>query len=278
VTKPVLTVVLASADLPAQKGHLARGALFLPEPSPSPEPFAEIVLRVEAPTGKAAELDGRVLQILPGRGIAIAFDDTAKAKEKLLPLFDETGGGDATPTMIFWGRTEIASKRPPVPAPPAPEEPAADSSQSPEPPEPEGDRDESAKLRAELLEMTVAQKMQLALKGDRLARHLLLKEPNKNIQTFILQNNRITLDEVRYIAAYRQASADALLAIAANRDWLANPGIVSALIRNPKTPGATAVKLLDKVKMEEIRRLAKAPDVPRVVQVAARRRVSDTGA
>jgi len=277
VSKPVLTVVLASADLASQRDHLARGALFLPEPQPPPEPFAEIVLRVESPSGTAVELAGRVLQILSGRGIAVSFDDLAGAKTKLAPLFSESAQVDDTmPTMIFWGRSASsadldAAARAALAAPAPVSEVVVDDDAAPA----EEDRDASAKLRDEIGAMSANEKMQLALKGDRLARFLLLKEPNKSFQIFILQNARVTLDEVRYIAGFRQASPDALVTIGANRDWVANPGIVSALVRNPKTPSGTAVKLLDKLPIAEIRRLAKSNDVPRAVQAAARKRATD---
>jgi hypothetical protein len=269
LSKPVLTVIFGDRDLAMQAAHLARGALFLPEPEPLPEPFAEIVLRVETASGSGVDLEGRVLQILAGRGIAIAFDDAAGAKTKLAPLFAENVREEEpeTPTFVFWGRGGgKKTSFPPAASVPSPEE-------IEEAPEPE--LDEAAKIQQQIAGMTSAQKMQLAMHGDRTARLLLLKDVNKTFQTFILQNARITLDEVRYIAGFRQASPDVLNTIAAHRDWGNNPNIASALVRNPKTPGATAAKLVEKLPIAEARRLAKANDVPRAVTVAARKRVAD---
>ncbi len=125
--------------------------------------------------------------------------------------------------------------------------------------------------------MNTNQKMQLGMRGDRVARTLLLKDLNKNLQSFVIQNPRITLDEVRSLAANRQALPDVLNTIAANKDWGNNPNIVVALVRNPKTPGATVTRLIDKVPIAEVRRLAKANDVPRPVVAAARKRLADGG-
>ncbi|HEY2516462.1 MAG TPA: hypothetical protein VGI39_36580 [Polyangiaceae bacterium] len=276
---PFLTLILAHADLAVQQGHLARGALFLPEPEPLPEPFAEIMLRVETPTGASVELPARVLQILPGHGIAVAFDNVATAKALLAPLFAEPPSEEDAATFLFWGRVERKTTAPPAAfkAPPEPEPPP------PPPPEPEADPvlpqelelDDFTKLEAEIAAMNTNQKMQLALRGDRTARMLLLKDLNKNIQTFIVQNPRITLEEVRSLAANRQANPDVLNTIAANKDWGNNPNVVIALVRNPKTPGGTAAKLLDKVPIAEVRRLAKANDVPPAVSAAAKRKVAD---
>jgi hypothetical protein len=277
VSKPVLTVIFGDRDLAAQAAHLVRGALLVPEPEPLPEPFAEIVLRIETTAGTAIELTGRVLQILTGRGIAVAFDDMVAAKAKLAPLFVEAERGGDEPTFIFWGRSSAkkSTKPPPKPAQPAPSKPEGEPADEPPPAAAEVDVDEATKLVQQIAAMTTSQKMQLAMHGERTARLLLLKDVNKNIQTFIIQNARITLEEVRYIAGFRQASPDVLNTIANNRDWTNNPNVVSALIRNPKTPGTTAVKLLDKLSMAEVRRLAKSTDVPRAVTVAARKRVAD---
>jgi hypothetical protein len=275
VPKPVLTLILAHADLAVQAGHLARGALFVPEPEPLPEPFVEIVLRVETPSRESVEIDGKVIHILPGHGIAIAFDDLPGAKTKLAPLFAEPppadGAGDGA-TLLFWGRTERLVTAPPAAAPATPADPAA-------PPEDADlELDATVKLEAEIAAMNTNQKMQLAMRGDRTARTLLFKDLNKNLQGFVVQNPRITLDEVRSIAANRLANPEVLNTIAAHKDWGGNPNIVVALVRNPKTPATTAARLIDKVPIAEVRRLAKATDVPRAVTAAARKRVADTGA
>jgi hypothetical protein len=274
VPKPLLTVILAHPDLAVQVAYLARGALFLPEPEPLPEPFAEITLRVETAAGTAVELDGRVLQILPGHGIAVAFDEPSVAKTKLAPLFAEPLGEEGGATFVFWGRMErkasVRSGAAPAAAPPPDEAGEPDAG-------PKIEFDETTKVAAEIAEMNLNQKMQLAMHGSRVARTLLLKEVNKNLQAFIIQNPRITLDEVRALAANRQANPDVLNTIAANKDWGNNPNVVTALVRNPKTPPGTAAKLVEKVPMPEVRRLAKATDVPRVVVTAARKRVADGG-
>jgi hypothetical protein len=159
-----------------------------------------------------------------------------------------------------------------VSPPPAPA--AAPAAETPDTPEDAAiELDETAKMEAEIAAMNTNQKMQLAMRGTRVARTLLLKDVNKNLQTFIIQNPRITLDEVRSIAANRQMNPDVLNTIAGNKDWGNNPNIVLALVRNPKTPQGTAAKLVDKIPLAEARRLAKANDVPRVVVSAARKRL-----
>jgi hypothetical protein len=259
VAQRVLTVIFPrEAELAAQERHLVHGAFFVPIPDPPPEPLEELLLRIESSNEHFAELPARVLQISPTH-VALAPVDVNAARAALAPLLEavrSTPGEGAT--SVFWGATDSSAH-------PAPPEPPSEPSTQPD----------DKLLYDKIREMSANEKMQLALHGDREARVLLLKDVNKTIQTFLLQNPRITIDEIRYIAGYRQANPDVLVTIAGHRDWSQNQGVLTALVRNPKTPSLTAVKLLDKIAPAELRRLAKSAEVPRAVQVAARKKVTD---
>lgn len=256
--KSVLSAVFDRPfELLAQQGHLKLGALFLPAPEPLPEPFAELLLVVTNDAGTSVELPARVLQIMAGTRLAIAPTDLPEAKAKLAPLFARAQGqapSEPGGVRVYWGREEAELL----------------------PIEPVEKGEDAVTLAAQLENMAGPQRVQLALKGDRTARMLLLRDTNKSSQLFVLKNPRVTLEEVRFLAGDRQANPEALTAIAANREWIQNAGILAALIRNPKTPTGTAVKLLEKVPVLELRRLAKSNDVPGPVQAAARKRVSDS--
>ncbi len=261
--------------LAAQRPYVERGALFVPPPDPLPEPFAELDVRIEAGPGRTVDARVRVVQMSP-QGVALAFVDLDAARAALGPLFEAVGAAaDATPPgrpAVGWAPAGAAAEA----AQEAPAgEPADEGRDRADddglvPPE-GGDPLLYDRIRA----MSSQEKIHLALHGDRSARLLLIKDVNKTVQTFLIQNPRITLDEVRYIAGFRQANPDVLATIAAHREWGQNAGIVAALVRNPKTPSSTAIKLLDRVPIGELRRLAKSGDAPRAVQVAARKRVTE---
>jgi hypothetical protein len=264
VAERVLTAIFQQpGDFIAQENHLARGAFFLPAPEPPPEPLELIVLRVEAPTGDVAEVLVRVVQI-SATNVALALEDPPGARAALDPLLAAARGAGPGEggTWVFWGSS------------PPDGEPAAPASDEESDPPGTGEAREGL-LYEQIRAMSAQEKMQLALHGDRAARLLLLKDQNKTIHAFLLQNPRITLDEIRYLAGYRQANPDALVTIAAHRDWGQNANVVLALARNPKTPTPTAVKLLDKIAPVELRRLAKSAEVPRAVQAAARKKVTE---
>jgi hypothetical protein len=249
VAQRALTVIIQhEPELLAQERHLGHGAFFVPAPDPPPEPLEELLLHVESSNEQFVELQVRVVQISPTH-VALAPTDAKAARASLGPLIAavRSSPGDGA-TSVFWGAKGSSAQ--PVTS-------------------------EDKLLYDQIREMSSNEKMQLALHGDRNARLLLLKDVNKNVQTFLLQNPRITIDEIRYIAGYRQANPDALVTIAAHREWGQNQGVLAALARNPKTPSPTAVKLLDKIAPAELRRLAKSSEVPRAVQVAARKKVTD---
>jgi hypothetical protein len=104
-----------------------------------------------------------------------------------------------------------------------------------------------------------------------------MKDTNKTIQLFILQNPHLTLDEVRWMAGNRQGHAEVLQQIGGREEWAREPGIATALVRNPRTPPGVAVRLLDRLPLQELRRLARSDDVVRAVQLAARKKVQEAG-
>lgn len=248
---------LRIAPLPSREGASAHRVPPHPPGEGAPAlRTAPLLSREGAPAPRVAPLPSGEVARAP-RVAPPPSDEGASA-----PYAAATTSAEATPSNA----STLGADLPPS----AGGAPLDDTREAPEP-----ELDDAQKLAQQIAAMSTAQKMQMAMHGDRTARLLLLKDVNKNIQTFIIQNPRITLEEVRYIAGFRQANPDVLNTIAANRDWTNNPNIVSSLVRNPKTPGATAVKLLDKLPIGEIRRLAKSNDVPRAVNQAARKKVAD---
>ncbi len=112
-------------------------------------------------------------------------------------------------------------------------------------------------LSERLKTMTVSEKMQLAMQGSRDERTALFRDVNKTLHLYVLKNPRIGLDEVQAAAKQPQLSPDALKLIAEHREWGSNPGVCAALVRNPKTPMPLALRMLDKVPVNELRAIAK---------------------
>lgn len=156
----------------------------------------------------------------------------------------------------------VASARPGAVAvifdgPPEPLDALARELRRPRSAAPAADEASSRSLADRLPEMTLGQKIQLAMNGDREARILLLRDQNKTLHSFVLKNVRIQLEEVQFAARLPTLAPDALKLISENLQWMATPSVLVGLVRNPTTPVSVALKLLPRVPRSELRAIAK---------------------
>jgi hypothetical protein len=119
--------------------------------------------------------------------------------------------------------------------------------------------------------MTVAEKVKLALKGNKDARAILLRDANRSIPRCVLQNPRITEDEILVLSKDRNTDQEILRIIAESREWTKSYAVRCALVENARTPAVIALKLLVTLAEREISRLAKSKNVPNVIATQARR-------
>jgi hypothetical protein len=118
-----------------------------------------------------------------------------------------------------------------------------------------------------------AARIHSALYGGRDERWRVIRDVNKMLHPYVLRNAGLGLDEVLAIAKLSTVAPDLLAAIAERREWAQRPDIATALVRNPKTPTAAAVRLLDHVPAQELRQLAKDSRTRPAIQQAARKKV-----
>jgi hypothetical protein len=126
-------------------------------------------------------------------------------------------------------------------------------------------------LAALIGEMTMGQKLKLALRGNRETRAILMRETSTIIQRFLIENPRLTEDEIVNIAKSRIIVTEILARIAKNREWAANYQIRHALVTNPRTPIALAMNFVPTLQDRDLRMLAKSHNVPSAVVSTARR-------
>ena len=126
-------------------------------------------------------------------------------------------------------------------------------------------------LYAQILTMGIAEKLKLALRGNKDARSILIRDASKMIRRFVMQNPRISDSEVIAVARNRSSDEEMLRIIVDNREWMRNYQVRLALTSNPKTPLAVALKQLPTLGERDLRVLAKSRNVPQAVVSQARR-------
>ena len=129
-------------------------------------------------------------------------------------------------------------------------------------------------LLLQLQTMTVSEKIKLALRGNRDARMLLIRDANKLIRRFVLQNPRIGDEEIIALAKNRSADDELLRIIGDSRDWTKNYQVRLGLVTNPKTPLVYALRFLSGLVDRDIRMLAKSKNVSATVSAQAKRIVN----
>lgn len=119
--------------------------------------------------------------------------------------------------------------------------------------------------------MTVKDRVKLAMKGDREARGILVRDSNKIVATGVIHNPRITDQEIEKIASMRTVSDEVLRLIGMNRAWARSYPIIHNLARNPRTPMATAVQVLPRIRTNDLKSISQNRNVSEAVRRQAYR-------
>jgi len=117
-----------------------------------------------------------------------------------------------------------------------------------------------------IMKMGVKDRVKLGMKGDREARNILIRDPNRLVSTAVVNNPRITEQEIEVIAAMRSISEEILRNIAVNRQWSRSYGVMHALARNPRTPIANVVTIMSRLQLRDLMALTKNRNVSDAVR------------
>ncbi|HET6976780.1 MAG TPA: hypothetical protein VFI24_10685 [Pyrinomonadaceae bacterium] len=130
---------------------------------------------------------------------------------------------------------------------------------------------ERVSLIRRIMFMNTKDRMKLAMKGDREARSILIRDSNKVVCTAVVNNPRITEQEIENIAAMRTVSEEVLRLIALNRAWARAYPIIHNLARNPRTPIPTVMNFLNRIRTKDLQNLTQNRNVSEAVRRQATR-------
>ena len=125
-----------------------------------------------------------------------------------------------------------------------------------------------------ILKMGMKDRVKLAMKGDREARNILIRDPNRVVAQGVIQNPKITEQEVEKIASMRTVPDDVLRQIAINRKFARNYMIMLNLARNPRTPIGNVVTILTRLQLRDLQSLVKDKNVSEAVRKQSHRLVN----
>ena len=130
---------------------------------------------------------------------------------------------------------------------------------------------ERVTLIRKIMFMNVKDRMKLAMKGDREARGILIRDSNRIVCSAVVKNPRVTEQEVENISAMRTVADEVLRLIAMNRSWARSYTIIHNLARNPRTPIPTAMNILPRIRTKDLQQLTQNRNVSEAVRRQAYR-------
>ncbi|MGB7729322.1 MAG: hypothetical protein WBL50_14920 [Candidatus Acidiferrum sp.] len=124
-------------------------------------------------------------------------------------------------------------------------------------------------LLQQISKMTVAQRVQFAMKGASEVRRTLIRDSNKVVQRSVLQSPRLTEQEVESFAAMANLTDEILRLIAGNRVFRKNYVVVRNLMNNPKCPLDLTLHMLPLLNAVDLKKLANNKNVPETLRTSA---------
>ncbi len=183
------------------------------------------------------------LSSYPALGIALAYSEAATPEQKELLAEIETNAAMEEKVI-----EEVVAEAAPA------AEPEVKKRQS---------------LLQRMAKMNIVQRIQLAVKGGREERMLLIRDPNKIVQRGVLQSPRLTDLEIENFAAMTNVSQEVLRIISKNRNFMKSYAVIKNLTKNPKSPLDVSLHLLPHLTPTDLKQLTGNKNVPETLRSTA---------
>jgi hypothetical protein len=133
-------------------------------------------------------------------------------------------------------------------------------------------KEEFVPLQNQIRNMTIGEKIRMALLGNAAARSILVRDPNRVVAMAAISSPTMSENEAKNAAQSREVSEDVLRYIGRKREWLRSYEIKRHLCNNPKTPLALSMTFLAHLRRNDLRALSRSRGIPSPLKQAAKRR------
>ncbi len=133
--------------------------------------------------------------------------------------------------------------------------------------------DERLSTIQRIARMTVSERVQTALKGNREERVILIRDANRLVASAVLDSPKLTDSEVEAIALMKNVSEEVLRVVGTKRDFAKNYSVIHNLVKNARTPIGTTLGLINRILTSDLRALARNKNIPEVLRKTAQRQV-----
>ena len=123
-------------------------------------------------------------------------------------------------------------------------------------------------IRNQISKMTMAEKIKTAMFGNSIARGLLIMDPNRMIQEFVLKNPQLRPEEVQDFARNPNTPKNVLRSISEKNTWMKEYPLKHAIVCNPKTPPDISLKWVRFLNQSDLKKLNSSRNIPSVLRQA----------
>ena len=120
-------------------------------------------------------------------------------------------------------------------------------------------------------DLSIPQKIKLALFGNKMARSFLIRDTNRQVPLFVLQNPQLNEEEVVDFARNSNLDDSVLRYIANHPSWMKNYAIKLNIVANARVPVDLSLRWLKYLQERDLRNLARSKNVPSVIATQARK-------
>jgi hypothetical protein len=128
------------------------------------------------------------------------------------------------------------------------------------------EEEERKSLFEQIFTMSAGQKMMLALKGERQARMMLIRDRNRAVWAAVLASPQMNEADAEAIVQMRNVAPDVLREVGKKREWTKRYKVAHELVKNPKTPPEVSSQLLTRLAMRDLKSLTKDKNVPEMIR------------
>jgi len=120
--------------------------------------------------------------------------------------------------------------------------------------------------------LTVGQRVQLAMKGNREERFVLIRDGARVVSCAVLESPKLTESEIEMFASMKNLQEVVLRTITMKRKFMKMYGVIRALVNNPKTPIDVSLPLMNHLLANDLKSLSLNKNVPDTVRTLALRK------
>ena len=117
--------------------------------------------------------------------------------------------------------------------------------------------------------LTVGQRIQLAMKGNKEERFILIRDGAKLVSSAVLESSKLTDQEVETFAAMKNVQESVLRGIAGKRKFMKQYSVVRSLVNNPRCPLDVQMNLAKNLMNQDLKSLSLNKNVSETVRKLA---------